>query len=62
MILSQFASRSSGLAPSPSTYSKRVGLGDGVAKWLKRAILLWRGVLQLPQTPNPNSWVRHRPS
>ncbi len=40
MILSQFASRLSGRAPSPSTYSKPVELGDGVAKWLKRTILL----------------------
>jgi len=49
MILSQFASRLSGRGPIPSTYFKRVGLGDGVAKWLKRAILLWCGVLQLPR-------------
>lgn len=33
MILSQFA------IPSPSTYSNRVGLGNGMPKWLKRAFL-----------------------
>jgi hypothetical protein len=29
-----------------------VGLGGGATKWLKRAILLGRGVLQLPQGEN----------
>ncbi len=47
MILSRFASRLSGRSPIPEHILQ--ASRTRVAKWLKRAILLWRGVLQLPQ-------------
>ena len=47
MILSQFAGAASAPCPAAEYILRGVGLGGGAAKWLKRAILPARGVLQL---------------
>jgi hypothetical protein len=48
MILSQFVEAAMRPEPTAGHLLKRVGPLSGATKWLKRAILPGRGVLQLP--------------